>query len=157
MDTETKRECDLLKEYMDESERTVVVTGAGISYLYGMRRLKNSVGPMNAGRIFSTSYVRKHPEKFYEVMKDAFLDATFEKGPSKVHKQLAELEEEGKVYGIVTQNLDCLHTAAGSKNVAEFQGSFNDSVCIDCGEHYDDYRVWGEGHMPRCEKCGGPL
>ncbi|MCD8352809.1 MAG: hypothetical protein LUC47_00600 [Clostridiales bacterium] len=152
-----KREYEQLKEYMEQSNRTVAVTGAGISYLYGMRRLKQSVGRMNAGRIFSASYVRRNPEKFYAVMKDAFLDATFVKGPSKVHKQLAELERQGKLCGIVTQNLDCLHTIAGSQNVIEFQGSFRDNVCIDCGERCYDYQVWNKGKMPRCEKCGAPL
>jgi len=151
------REYSQLKEYMEQSKRTVAVTGAGISYLYGMRKLKQSVGRMNAGRIFSASYVRKHPEKFYEVMRDAFLDATFVKGPSAVHKQLAKLEKQGMVYGIVTQNLDCLHTIAGSENVVEFQGSFRDNICIDCGSRCYDYRVWNLGHMPRCEKCGTPL
>ncbi len=151
------REYTQLKEYIDQSQRTVAVTGAGISYLYGMRRLKQSVGRMNAGRIFSASYVRKNPENFYAVMKDAFLDATFVKGPSTVHKQLAELEKQGKLCGIVTQNLDCLHTAAGSQKVIEFQGSFRDNICIDCGERCYDYLVWNQGHMPRCEKCGAPL
>lgn len=146
-----------LKEYMDQSNKTVAVTGAGISYLYGMRRLKQSVGMINARRIFAASYVRKNPEKFYEIMKDAFLDATFVKGPSTVHKQLAELEQQGKLYGIVTQNMDCLHTVAGSKNVVEFQGSFADNTCIACGSRFFDYRVWNQGHMPCCEKCGGPL
>ena len=113
-----------LKEYMEQSKKTVAVTGAGISYLYGMRRLKESVGRLNAGRIFSASYVRKNPEKFYEIMRDSFLDATFIKGPSAVHRQLAYLEKQGKLYGIVTQNMDCLHTIAGSENEIEFQGSF---------------------------------
>lgn len=152
-----KAEYIKLKEYMEQEQKTVAVTGAGISYLYGMRRLKQSVGRLNAGRIFSTSYVRKNPEKFYAVMRDAFLDATFVMGPSAVHKQLAELEKQGKIYGIVTQNLDCLHTAAGSKNVIEFQGSFRDSICIDCGKRCYDYQVWNRGQMPRCEKCGAPL
>ncbi len=146
-----------LKEYMDQSQKTVAVTGAGISYLYGMRRLKQSVGRMNAGRIFSASYLRKNPERFYAIMKDAFLDATFVKGPSTVHKQLAELERQGRLCGIVTQNLDCLHTVAGSQNVIEFQGSFRDNICIDCGTRCFDYQVWNQGHMPRCEKCGAPL
>ncbi|MCD8307514.1 MAG: NAD-dependent protein deacetylase [Clostridia bacterium] len=146
-----------LKEYIDNSHNAVAVTGAGISYLYGMRRLKMSVGRMNAGRIFSADYVRKHPEDFYAIMRDSFLDATFVKGPSKVHLQLAELEKQGKLCGIVTQNLDCLHTIAGSKNVAEFQGSFQDNVCVDCGAHYTDYNIWNQGHMPRCTKCGAPI
>ena len=152
-----KREYVQLKEYIERSSKTVAVTGAGISYLYGMRRLKESVGRMNAGRIFSAPYVRKNPEKFYAVMKDAFLDATFVMGPSTVHKQLAELERQGKLCGIVTQNLDCLHTVAGSQNVIEFQGSFRDNICIDCGTRCYDYQVWNQGHMPRCEKCGAPL
>lgn len=152
-----KDEYRQLKSYMDQSNKTVVVTGAGISYLYGMRRLKQSVGMMNYRRVFSASYIKKNPEKFYEIIKDAFLDATFVKGPSIVHKQLAKLEKQGKVYGIVTQNMDCLHTVAGSKNVIEFQGSFQDNVCIDCGERYDDYNIWNQGHMPRCEKCGAPI
>ncbi|MCD7918807.1 MAG: hypothetical protein LUG45_01765 [Clostridiales bacterium] len=152
-----KSEYAQLKEYIEQSGKTVAVTGAGISYLYGMRRLKQSVGMMNYRRVFSVSYVRKNPEKFYAVIKDAFLDATFVKGPSTVHKQLAELERQGKLCGIVTQNMDCLHTVAGSQNVIEFQGSFRDNVCIDCGERCYDYQVWNQGHMPRCEKCGAPL
>ncbi|MCD8028368.1 MAG: hypothetical protein LUF02_06840 [Erysipelotrichaceae bacterium] len=152
-----KEEYKQLKDYMNHSHKTVVVTGAGISYLYGMRRLKQSVGMINARRVFSTSYVKKNPEKFYAIMKDAFLDATFVKGPSIVHKQLAKLEEQGKVYGIVTQNMDCLHTIAGSKNVIEFQGSFRENVCIGCGEQYNDYNIWNQGHMPHCEKCGAPI
>ncbi|MCD8325869.1 MAG: hypothetical protein LUC90_04035 [Lachnospiraceae bacterium] len=152
-----KSEYSQLKEYMDQSNKTVAVTGAGISYLYGVSKLKQSVGRLNAGRIFSASYVRKNPEEFYKVMKNAFLDATFAKGPRRVHEQLAELEKQGKLYGIVTQNLDCLHTIAGSQNVVEFQGSFRDNICTDCGSRYYDYQVWNEGHMPRCGKCGAPL
>lgn len=152
-----KSEYAKLKEYIESSGKTVAVTGAGISYLYGMRRLKQSVGMINSRRVFSADYVNKNPEKFYEIMKDAFLDATFIKGPSAVHRQLAELEKQGKLYGIVTQNMDCLHTIAGSKNVAEFQGSFGDNTCIGCKTRYNDYNIWNQGHMPRCEKCGSPI
>ncbi|MCD8372217.1 MAG: NAD-dependent protein deacetylase [Clostridia bacterium] len=152
-----KSEYAKLKEYMDAGGKTVAVTGAGISYLYGMRRLKKSVGLMNARRVFSADYVNKNPEKFYEIIKDAFLDATFVKGPSKAHRQLAELERQGKLYGVVTQNMDCLHTIAGSKNVAEFQGSFGDNICTGCKTRYYDYNIWNHGHMPRCEKCGSPV
>ncbi|MCD8212423.1 MAG: hypothetical protein LUC17_05295 [Oscillospiraceae bacterium] len=146
-----------LKEFMDNSKNTVAVTGAGISYNYGMRRLKQQTSRMDLMRKLTPEYVRKHPDEFYQLMKDSFLDATFEKGPGPVHKQLAELEKEGKLQGIVTQNMDCLHEAAGSKNVIEFQGSFADNVCVDCGARVDDYTVWGHGEAPRCPKCGGPL
>ncbi len=146
-----------LKSYMDASSNTVAVTGAGISYMYGMRRLKSQTNRMNLMQKLSPSYVKKHPEEFYAMMKDAFLDATFEKGPGPVHKQLAQLEKMGKLQGIVTQNMDCLHTAAGSTNVCEFQGSFADNICVDCGARFTDYSVWGHGEEPRCPKCGGPL
>ncbi len=152
-----KNEYIILKEYIEQSKSTVAVTGAGISYFYGMRRLKQTQGRINAGRIFSASYVRKNPEKFYEIVRYSFLDATFIKGPSEVHKQLAELERDDKIRGIVTQNLDCLHTIAGSKNVIEFQGSFQDNICTGCENRTFDYKVWDQGHMPLCEKCGAPL
>ncbi len=146
-----------LKQYMDESKNTVAVTGSGISYLYGMSRLKRQTNRMDLMRRLTPDYVKKHPDEFYKLMKDSFLDATFEKGPGPVHKQLAELEKRGKLQGIVTQNMDCLHTAAGSTNVVEIMGSFSESVCVDCGARYYDYTLWGHGEEPRCEKCGAPL
>ena len=150
-------ESSQLREYMDKSSRTVAVTGAGISYLYGMRRLKQSVGLMNSRQVLSPSFVRSNPDEFYRIVKTSFLDATFVKGPSKVHKQLATLEKCGLLYGIVTQNMDCLHTVAGSKNVVEFQGSFGDNICVNCGSRYTDYKIWNQGHAPVCKKCGSPI
>ncbi len=146
-----------LKEYVRQSQDTVAITGAGISYLYGMSRLKQQTNRMDLMHRLSPQYVKKHPEEFYRMMYTAFLEATFEKGPSTVHRQLAEMEERGMLSGIVTQNMDCLHTVAGSKNVVEFQGSFADNVCVDCGERVEDYTVWGHGEAPRCPKCGAPL
>ncbi len=91
------------------------------------------------------------------MFKDSFLDAIFEKGPSLVHYQLAELEKQGKLQGIVTQNLDELHTLAGSTNVVAFMGSFADNACMDCKAYYHDINVWNQGEMPHCPKCGGYL
>ncbi len=146
-----------LKEYMDNSSYTVAVTGAGISYMYGMRRFKEDAARTNMPRMMSSGYVKKHPDEVYAVFKDAFLDATFEKGPSPVHYQMAELEKRGLLQGIVTQNLDHLHQLAGSENVVAFMGDFSNTVCIDCGARYDDINVWNQGEMPRCPKCGGYL
>ncbi len=143
-----------LKEYMDESTYTVAVTGAGISYMYGMRRFKQLAGD-GWQRKLADDYIKKHPDEIYRLFKGAFIDAIFDKGPGPVHKQLAELEKEGKVQGIVTQNLDYLHELAGSTNVVAFMGSFANNVCIDCGERYDDINIWKQGELPRCEKCGG--
>ncbi len=146
-----------LKQLMENSSKTIAVTGSGISYLYGVGRLKKMTNRMNMMRILSPDYVKKHPEDFYQVMWDAFLEATFKLGPSPVHKQLAELEKRGMLQGIITQNLDCLHQLAGSTNVVEIAGGFDDNICVECGARYNDVNVWNEGHEPRCEKCGGPL
>ncbi len=152
------KEIDTLVSLIKESKCTVAVTGSGISHLYGMSRLKGSVtNRADLMGMLTPSYVSTHSEEFFTMMWNAFLEATFVKGPSKVHYQLVELEQKGKLQGIVTQNLDCLHTIAGSTNVIEFQGSFSDNVCISCGEKVYDYNVWNEGHAPRCPKCGAPL
>ncbi len=153
MEEEVKK----LKDYMDASSYTVAVTGSGISYLSGMRRFKQLAGRNNMPRLLSAGYIKKHPDEIYSLFKDAFLDAIFEKGPSPVHYQLAELEKKGLLQGIVTQNLDHLHTLAGSENVVAFMGDFSDTVCIDCGARYEDINVWNQGGMPRCPKCGGYL
>ncbi len=152
MDEQVKK----LKEYLDESRNTVAVTGAGISHMYGMRRFKQDAGE-GWSRKVAPNYIKSHPEEVYSLFKDAFLDATFEKGPSEVHYQMAKLEEQGKLQGIVTQNLDYLHNLAGSTNVVAFMGSFANTVCLDCGARYDDINVWNHGEMPRCPKCGGYL
>ncbi len=152
MDEQVKK----LKEYMDESTDTVAVTGAGISYMYGIRRFKQDAGDGWTRKV-TPNYIKSHPEEVYALFKDAFLDATFEKGPGPVHFQLAKLEKEGKLQGIVTQNLDYLHNLAGSKNVVAFMGSFADTICLDCKARYDDINVWNQGKMPVCPKCGGYL
>ncbi len=144
-----------LKEYWDNSHKTIINTGAGISYMYGVSRLKQQAGRSFLATSLNPSYIREHPDEFYALMKDGFLDATFAMGPGPVHKQLVELEHMGMVQGIITNNLDCLHTIAGSTNVVEIQGSFNDSICIDCGEHIYDCTIWNHGETPRCPKCGG--
>ncbi len=152
MDEQVKK----LKEYLDESSYTVAVTGAGISYMYGMRRFKQDAGE-GWGRKVTPNYIKNHPDEVYALFKDAFLDAIFEKGPSRVHLQMAEMEKRGLLQGIVTQNLDYLHNLAGSENVAAFMGSFADTVCLDCKARFDDISVWNRGKMPVCPNCGGYL
>ncbi len=153
MDEQVKK----LKEYMDASNYTVAVTGAGISYLYGMRRFKQLAGQSSWPKKVTPKYIKSHPDEVYALFKDSFLDVIFEKGPSPVHYQLAELEKRGMLQGIVTQNLDHLHTLAGSNNVVAFMGDFANTVCLDCGARYDDINVWNQGEMPRCPQCGGYL
>ncbi|MCD8200900.1 MAG: hypothetical protein LUD47_02410 [Clostridia bacterium] len=146
-----------LLEWVKDSKKTVAITGAGISYLYGVGRLKQMVSRPDMMGILSPEYVRTNPEGFYATMKSAFLDATFGKGPSPVHRQLYEMEQRGLLHGIITNNMDCLHQAAGSSDVVEIQGGFDDNICLACGRHFYDYTVWNEGELPRCPECGGPM
>ncbi|MCD8205989.1 MAG: hypothetical protein LUD29_05195 [Clostridia bacterium] len=148
---------DKFLELVKSSKKTVAITGAGISYLYGVGRLKKMVDRQSMMGILSPEYVKANPDKFYEVVNEAFLDATFGKGPSKVHTQLRELEKKGRLHGIITNNMDCLHQAAGSASVVEIQGGFDDNICVSCGMRVYDYKVWGGGKAPRCPGCGAPL
>ncbi len=152
-----RKETEMLKNYIDESNYTVVITGSGISYGYGMRRLKQTAGRGAMMTMLTPHHLKNHPDDAYKMLRDSFADVTFKIGPSNVHKQLAEMEEKGMIQGIVTQNLDYLHELAGSKNVVAFAGSFADNVCTECGETVHDINVWDKGEMPKCPKCGGYL
>lgn len=77
--------------------------------------------------------------------------------PNPAHLKLAELEAAGKLAAVVTQNIDGLHQAAGSKNVYELHGSIMRNYCMDCGEFYDAEYVKQSDGIPRCKKCGGVI
>ena len=77
--------------------------------------------------------------------------------PNKAHLKLAELEREGKLKAVITQNIDGLHQMAGSKNVIELHGSVHRNYCERCHAFYNlDYIVNSDG-VPKCEKCGGTV
>ncbi|MCD8209270.1 MAG: hypothetical protein LUC31_00420 [Coprobacillus sp.] len=144
-----------LKEHLESSHKTIALTGAGISYLYGVGRLKQQTSRAQLMQSLSPEFVNKHPDEFYQLMKNSFLDATFGLGPGEVHKQLVELEKRGHLQGIITNNMDCLHQIAGSTNVVEIQSGFDDSICINCGARFTDYHIWNQGCLPICPHCGG--
>ncbi len=153
--TDQKPDAQVLELYnaIEESSYTVAITGAGISLSAGgvtFAQMMPKMGPS----IFAS---RRNPEKMYKSLYDTFLRAGFEHGPTVAHKALAKLEEMGKLQGIITTNEDCIHTMAGSKNVAELEGSYQVNTCEDCGYRSFDYEIWNEGHMPRCPKCGGVM
>ncbi len=130
-----------LADYIDQSRSIVATTGAGISVsgggvTYGqMRFARRSSGN---GSFLPT-----------------YLETMFSYEPSFAHYALADLEAEGKLIGIITTNVDCMHTIAGSRNVAEIQGSLQVNCCEKCGRHYDTYEIWKQEELPLCESCGG--
>ncbi len=140
-----------LYKAIEDSHFTVAITGAGISI---------SAGGVSYAGMGSRGGFNMHssdPDEMYRGLYDVFMRPAFEHGPTEAHKALAELEEMGKLQGIITTNEDCIHTMAGSKNVAELEGSFQINTCEKCGYRNYDYNIWNEGHMPRCPKCGGRM
>ena len=95
-------------------------------------------------------------DEFYEFYKDRMLFPDAE--PNAAHYKLAQWEKEGKLRGVITQNIDGLHQKAGSEKVFELHGSVLRNYCTHCGKFFDlDYVVKGieENKVPRCSKCGG--
>lgn len=142
-----------LQELIDTSHFTVAITGAGISMAAGIMDFKHMNVPV-VMQMSSSAVLKSTPNRYYKMARKAFLNAMFENGPTISHRKLAELEQDGKLQGIITTNIDCLHSIAGSQNVAEIQGSFGVNKCLKCGAFYNDVRIWNQGEPPRC-KCGG--
>ncbi|MBQ6389499.1 MAG: NAD-dependent protein deacylase [Mogibacterium sp.] len=152
-----------LKKIIDESNNIVFFGGAGVSTESGIPdfRSANGIYNMDLGRevspeemISHTFYVR-HTKDFYEFYKDKLIykDAK----PNACHLALAELEKQGKVKAVVTQNIDGLHQLAGSKTVYELHGSVLRNYCEHCHAFYDVDKILESKGVPRCDKCGGRI
>ena len=103
-------------------------------------------------QMLSHSFFMSHTEEFFQYYKDQML--VLDVKPNKAHLALARLEAAGKVKAVVTQNIDGLHQAAGSKNVLELHGSIHRNYCMQCGKFYDGVYVKAQPGIPRCS-CGG--
>ena len=150
-----------LRKIVEGSDNIVFFGGAGVSTESGIPDFRSVDGLYNQKykyppeTIISHSFYLRNPEEFYRFYKDKmiFTDAK----PNKAHLKLAELEREGKLKAVITQNIDGLHQMAGSKNVIELHGSVHRNYCERCHAFYDlDYIVNSEG-VPKCEKCGGTV
>ena len=150
-----------LRKIVEESDNIVFFGGAGVSTESGIPDFRSVDGLYNQKykyppeTIISHSFYLRNPEEFYRFYKDKmiFPDAK----PNKAHLKLAELEREGKLKAVITQNIDGLHQMAGSKNVIELHGSVHRNYCERCHAFYDlDYIVNSDG-VPKCEKCGGTV
>lgn len=142
------------------SNNIVFFGGAGISTSSGIPDFRSSNGlySKKLNRNFtpeqavSHSFFVRYPEEFFDFYKKNLIYP--EAKPNDCHKALAKLEEMGKLKAIVTQNIDGLHQAAGSKKVYELHGSVLRNYCTQCMEFYDEkYILQAEG-IPICSKCG---
>lgn len=106
--------------------------------------------------ILSRSFFDRQPEEFYRFYRGKML--CLDARPNAAHKKLAELERGGRLRSVVTQNIDGLHQAAGSREVLELHGSIHRNHCLDCGRRYDARFVAEAPELvPRCPRCGGVI
>ena len=158
---EEERKIEELQRLIDTHENIVFFGGAGVSTESGIPDFRSVDGlyhqkyDVPPETILSHSYFLRYPEKFYAFYRDKMLPVGAE--PNAAHKKLAELEAAGKLKAIVTQNIDGLHQAAGSKVVYELHGSTHRNYCMKCGAACDTELVRKSSGVPRCEKCGGMI
>ena len=147
-----------LKDIIDGTDNIVFFGGAGVSTESGIPDFRSVDGLYHQQwdeppeTILSHTYYERYPEKFFKFYRAKLLISGVE--PNAAHRKLAEWEAQGKLKAIVTQNIDGLHQAAGSKEVLELHGSTLRNYCEKCGKFYDaDFIRGGEG-VPKCS-CGG--
>jgi len=147
-----------LKEIINNSDNIVFFGGAGVSTESGIPDFRSADGLFGGSyayppeTILSHTFFMSNTGEFYRFYREKMLypDAK----PNKAHITLAELEKEGKVKAVVTQNVDGLHQAAGSVNVLELHGSAHRNICMTCGEQYTLDIILNTDGIPLC-KCGG--
>lgn len=152
------KELEQLKTWIAESDNIVFFGGAGVSTESGIPDFRSVDGLYNQQydyppeTIISHSFYRRNPEEFYRFYKNKML---FPKArPNEAHLVLARLEQEGKLRAVITQNIDGLHQAGGSKEVMELHGSVHRNYCTRCGRFYGLREILAMDGVPRCE-CGG--
>lgn len=149
---------EMLKNWIQESERIVAFTGAGVSTESGIPDFRSQDGLYSQKfdyppeTIISHSFFERKPEYFYNFYREKMLPLGFE--PNIAHRILARWEQEGRLSAVVTQNIDGLHQKAGSRKVFELHGSVLRNHCLKCGKFYDGEYVKNTTGVPKCS-CGG--
>lgn len=158
MTAESQIKVEQLKQIVADSNNIVFFGGAGVSTESGIPDFRSVDGLYNQKYKYppevmvSHSFFRQHTEEFFEFYKNKMI--ALDAKPNAAHKKLAQLEQDGKVKAVITQNIDGLHYAAGSKEVLELHGSVHRNYCEQCGKFYPvEYIVESKG-VPRCEACG---
>lgn len=154
-----------VKEMIERSKKVVFFGGAGVSTESSIPDFRSESGLYSAvskygqspETMLSHTFFINQMETFFDYYKNNLIYE--EAQPNKAHQALARLEKEGKLIGVVTQNIDGLHQKAGSKKVYELHGSVLRNYCMECGAFYDLKYIMEAGHcqglVPKCGKCGG--
>ena len=149
-----------LQEMINDSKSIVFFGGAGVSTESGIPDFRSVDGLYNQKydyppeEILSHTFFVQKTKEFYDFYRDKMicLDAK----PNKAHLKLAELEKAGKLTAVVTQNIDGLHTQAGSRKVYELHGSVHRNYCTKCGKFFGIEAITDSTGVPKCE-CGGTI
>lgn len=154
------QEIEILNKWIRESDNVVFFGGAGVSTESGIPDFRSVDGLYNQKydyppeTILSHSFYRQKPKEFYDFYRDKML--CLNALPNKAHLKLAELEKLGKLKAVITQNIDGLHQAAGSRIVYELHGSVHRNYCNQCGRFYDVQKIVESKDVPVCQ-CGGVI
>lgn len=150
-----------LKNIIEANDNIVFFGGAGVSTESGIPDFRSVDGLYNQQydyppeTILSHTFYRKNPQEFFRFYRNKmlFLDAQ----PNAAHKKLAQLEQQGKLKAVITQNIDGLHQAAGSKTVLELHGSVLRNYCESCRKFHDAPYILNPQDIPKCQACGGSV
>lgn len=151
---------ETLQDWIDGSSRIVFFGGAGVSTESGIPDFRSVDGLYNQSyryppeTIISHSFFEQDPEEFFRFYREKMLWPQAK--PNPAHRKLAELEQAGKLDAVVTQNIDGLHQAAGSRRVWELHGSVLRNRCMSCGRPWPVSAVAESAGVPRCT-CGGVI
>ena len=157
MDAEQKA---ALEKIIDLSRRIVFFGGAGVSTASGIPDFRSADGlyardfdGLTPEMILSKSFFYLHPAEFFDFYRAYMVHPAAQ--PNAAHRRLYQLEQQDKLRGIVTQNIDGLHRQAGNRRVYEIHGSIYENTFIDCGAPYPLEKITGSNGIPRCDHCGG--
>ena len=148
---------DKFRNAINDSNYIVFFGGAGVSTESGIPDFRSVDGLYNQKYKFSPEIILSHsffvqkPEEFYRFYKDKMLFSGV--NPNEAHRKLAELENEGKLKAVVTQNIDGLHQMAGSREVLELHGSVHRNYCTRCGKFFDMEYIRDSEGIPYCDEC----
>ena len=156
-----QKEIDELREIVKKYDNIVFFGGAGVSTESGIPDFRSVDGLYHQQydyppeTILSHTFYRSNPKEFYRFYRNKMLFPNAL--PNAAHKKLAQLEEQGKLKAIITQNIDGLHQAAGSKVVLELHGSVLRNYCVSCGRFHSLQYILDSDGIPVCEKCANPI
>ena len=159
--TNANEAAEALRACVERANNVVFFGGAGVSTASGIPDFRSPDGLYNQKfayppeTMLSHTFYRTHTKEFFDFYRSRMI--ALDAKPCQAHRKLAELEAQGKVSAVVTQNIDGLHQLAGSKRVWELHGSVHRNICRQCRAVYSAEWVLGTTGVPHCEKCGGEV